>query len=183
MLKRVKTLILGLVFALLTGCACIVDNLQIYETNNPNEVYSHIAEVKNDLAEAHSGMLIFPEQESYYENTYFYDENYGLSTKHQVYNIKQYSESEFENEKRRLLLITEDGKHSYYNEDEFSYPAVVTAYDYPYTFEYALLDEKNYMIIYVCHTFVENWDFLDEEFRPLNYENLEEKKGIHYSIY
>lgn len=178
-----KIIIVGLSFALMTGCGSESDSLEQFETSNQDEVYNIISEIRNDEREAHFDMLVFPDEQKDYQDAYLYEENYGLSTAHQIVVAKEYDDEGFETEFRRLLASTYDGRHSYYTEDQFKFPAVVYVYNHNNCFEYALLDSTKKQVVYVCNTFLDNMDFIKEAYRPLNYEELSKDNRTDYSIY
>lgn len=179
-----KSVLLGLsITILLTGCGKKNASTERYETTNKDEIFEIVSEIRSDEQEGHSEMLIFPENKENFQEAYLYEENYGPSTAHQIVVAKQFDIEGFEAEVRRLLQVTENGRHTYYTEDEFSLPAVVFVYNHNNSYEYALLDENKMRIAYVCSTFIDNLDFIKKEYRPLHYEDLNEKDAFSYSIY
>ena len=173
----------ALVVVLFTGCANVEDSAEVYETRNPEEVFDIIADIRIDEREAHSEMLIFPDEKEDYQEAYLHEENYGLSTAHQIVVSKQFEKDGYDEEVRRLLKTTCRGLHSYYTEDDFSLPAIVLVFNHNNCYEYALLDNDKMQIVYVCNTFLENMDFIKKEYRPLHYDELANEDANSYSIY
>ena len=181
---RIISLIIGVsCILLLTGCGNSSSTNEPYTTNNPKEVYKIVSDVREDMREAHTGMLIFPDRDDYYSDVYAKEEIYGFSTSHQIYNVKTYEKDEYESEVARLKEVANNGEKVYYTEDLFSLPAIVAAYSYQNRYEYALLDVDNLQIIYVCNTFLDDWSFIEESYRPNNYDDAKELEKFDYSIY
>lgn len=182
--KRIISLIMSILcILLLTACGNNSSTNEPYITNNPKDVYKIVSDVREGMREAHTGMLIFPDRDDYYSDVYAQEEIYGFSTSHQIYNIKTYETDEYESEVARLEEIASDGEKVYYTEELFSLPAIVAAYSYQNRYEYALLDVDNMQIIYVCNTFLDDWSFIEESYRPNNYDDPKELEKFDYSIY
>lgn len=182
--KRIISLIMSaLCILLLTACGNNSSTNEPYITNAPKDVYKIVSDVREDVREAHTGMLIFPDKDEYYSDVYAKEETYGFSTSHQIYNIKAYEKNEYEAEVERLKEIAKGGKQAYYTEELFSLPAIVTAYSYQNRYEYALLDSDNMQIIYVCNTFLDDWSFVKESYRPNNYDDAKQLEKFDFSIY
>ncbi len=178
-----KIVFAGILILLLTGCGNIQDTDEIFETSNQDEVYEIVSEIRNDEREAHSEMLIFPEDEEDFEDAYLYEVNYGLSTAHQIVVERKYDREEFDSEIRRLLKLTYEGRHTYYTENQFNFPAIVGVFNHSNCYEYALLDNKKNQIVYVCNTFIDNMDFIKEDYRPVHLKELNKDNTTDYSIY
>ncbi len=182
-MRRVIVIICCLM-VLMTGCNNVETSDDAVVTDNSKEVYTIIKEIRNDEREAHSEMVIFPLEEVDYQETLLHEENFGLSTAHQIYVKTQYDEQSFYQEIRRLLQAkSRKNMHTYYTEEEFTYPAIVAVYNSNNCYEYALINENDLQISYVCNTFIDNLDFIDVANRPVDYEKLSKKDYQGYTIY
>lgn len=85
-------------------------------------------------------------------------------------------------------IINHDGEYfvntSKYLEDDYAFPAYTTIDGYRCTYEYALIDEENWRIIYIYITYLESSGFDYDEYLKLDrteYEQEDQLEG--YSIY
>ncbi len=180
MLKSIFLIVIT-VFGIVLGDLESAESDDTITSNDVEVVYNAITEIKNDLREANTALILFPDESKYYNDVYFYEENYGLSTAHQIVIYADYSAEEYESKFRNLLTLSYDGNHVYYTEDEFEYPAVVSMYAFNNCYEYALLDESNNRMIFVCNTFLDDMNFVEEQYRPTNFGKSIPQKG--FSIY
>lgn len=95
---------------------------------------------------------LFPRELKYNDNIYFcYIERMSNDYKLEIYLQCKYTDSEFEEEIKRIANIHNSAceKYSIYVEDLFELPVYVITYNFFGAFSYALLDGENKTITYV----------------------------------
>ena len=94
----------------------------------------------------------------------------------QVYLKCSYNKSDYQNEIQRLNSIKEQYQEMeqkiWVDNENFKFPAVVAIYNNNHCYEYALLNENEFSIIYVFLQFIYEEDVVfDNDFLPNNYVN------------
>lgn len=97
----------------------------------------------------------------------------------QVYLKCSYNESDYQSEIQRLKSIKEQYQEmeqkTWVDNENFKFPAVVAIYNNNHCYEYALLNENNFSIIYVFLQFIYKEDVVfDNDFLPNKYFNPDE---------
>ena len=180
MKKILYTVILTTIIFVLSSCSFDVKK----EDNIKN--YGAFWEYDGSISE----YLIFPKEipESATEVTYkcIWNDASLIDPTIQIYLEYQLDEEEYVAEVQRISSIQlEEGIHPVWlDEDSFEYPAYVATDGYAYEYEYVLMDEKNYRLIYVYlwHELLPNIKF-DKDYLPDYFgkdEMSEEKRSIYW---
>lgn len=165
-IKRKKYQFIGLFIGVTLTFLFIISGFFILKLSNP-EKHTYLESVEDYKDMPFTGLSklsMFPMDVNKNASRFIFDKK-GKKL-YQVYQILltcSYSKEEYENEKKRLLRITdsETNLSSVYTEDENHFPMVYTMlYDEGY--EYALLDEENRTITYIYLQGVNRTDLLFE---------------------
>ena len=179
-MKRIVYLIFTIIFViLLSSCALYTDEDNV---ENYGEFFGREGSI--------SEYLVFPKElpESATEVTYrcLWNDVSLIDPTIQIYLEYQLGEEEYVAEVQRISSIQlEEGIHPVWlDEDSFEYPAYVATDGYAYEYEYVLMDEKNYRLIYVYlwHELLPNIKF-DKDYLPDYFgkdEMSEEKRSIYW---
>lgn len=157
-MKKNKFIISGIILVILILGSVIwiaYSRNQNYETSDAKQY----AEMKSKLkGKVFSELGIFPEEIKNNEKSikyYVECERKTLDFSVQIYLECEYEEKEFQEEQKRLAKMeTMDEeyqlRHSIVKDTEnFYYPSYIMIFQDNYTYEYALVDEKNKRIIYI----------------------------------
>jgi len=143
----------------------VVDYVLPVEVTQGIENYDKINMQEKYGADMDSEFLIFPDS---VDNTiavkYESEVKTGLFDSDGFFILEaRYEETEFQNELRRLADITCEiiyrgtsaTNKIKYDEEMYKYPAYIASDGYDYVYEYALIDESNYRIVYITLSYPE----------------------------
>lgn len=135
-----------------------------------------------------SNLNVFPENTNseIYESEYYFEYiDRMFDPCYQIYLKCKYDKEKYLKEIGRLLQVNEQHQGKIqeikYDADNFKYPAYVSIFADSHCYEYALLDEEEYTIIYVYTQFAEEQSIrFDKSYLPFDY--MGEVNGA-FSIY
>lgn len=194
--KKVICLLLIIFSLCLTAC----NQKKSFHTGDVTQYLQTEGHIENEGTDIRSGLFIFPDTVVKLENVEYeyYCEEGILDNTYMIYLKAEYPDQEsYEAEIERLANICCSVKTSEeivvndieYTEDLFEYPAYVSVYNTNMSFEYALTDVENNIVVYVYLKLCEGAEFLPEEYLPIefksksmmNYDTSWENQNIYYA--
>lgn len=181
MRKRI-VLTLGIVAIILAVCNFI--NFIKFPQRSTDVIYSNIDDYGNfETFRGYSNLDIFPTslpQSSCNTEFYYEEDSSGLfDSSYQVYLKCGYNNEDYQNEVKRLKAIEEEYdkevKHTWLDNGNYKFPAIVAIENNNHCFEYALTDDDNLIIYYIFLQFIYEKDIkFSTDLLPHNYINPNE---------
>lgn len=174
-----------MVLLIITGCGIN------YKEYNDIDNYSNYLINLRDNTDAHSYLSIFPNEiiNNNVEEFIYLSEDGLFDGDYLFYLVVSYDKDSYYNEINRISNITINYKNLekkiLFSKDGFSYPAYISIFDNNGSFEYALVDEENYRIVYIFNQFF-MWDKIEinKNYEPIDYDvPIKDIKREGYNMY